>query len=492
MANIDISTVFPGWKVVRVLGKGGFGAVYEIERDRLGKVEKAAVKVMNIPPDPEAIHEMQSEGYDEVSIKARIRSELDSFAKEYDYMRSLTHTNIVSSDDLEYRENPDGMGYTLFMKMELLTPMLDAIKKFGNDEAVAQGVARDICSALELCESRNIVHRDIKPHNIFINKYNEFKLGDFGISREMNHYTNATRAGTGKYMAPEVFNNQSYGPNVDIYSLGLVLYWVLNERRLPFLPLPPTVPNVSQEEEAIARRLRGEKLPPPKKGSPELKRIVLKACEPDKSKRYQHASEMLADLNSMGSKKAPASQDTTYEETISDDTTVGGKTFSGSTFNGYDENDSTAGGTVRGKTSFRAEQSTEKTMGNEWDDSGETMAQPRRKASQVNTVDDKTVGAQTFKEKPASTGNKDSDFADNNNQNENTPEKDKKNTVLGILIIILVPIAICVILFFVAGPSGAFMGAYISVMIFCFLCGKTKIAVGLLIVLIVVGILVAL
>ena len=431
MANIDISSVFPGWKVVRVLGKGGFGAVYEIERDRFGKIEKAAVKVMTIPPDPGAIHEMQSEGYDEVSIKARIRSDLDSFAKEYDYMRSLTHTNIVSSDDLEYRENPDGMGYTLFMKMELLTPMLDAIKKFGNDEAVAQGVARDICSALELCESRNIVHRDIKPHNIFINKYNEFKLGDFGISREMNHYTNATRAGTGKYMAPEVFNNQPYGSNVDIYSLGLVLYWILNEKRLPFLPLPPTVPNVSQEEEAIARRLRGEKLPPPKKGSPELKRIVLKACEPDKSRRYQHASEMLADLDSMGSKKAPASHDISYEETISGDTTVGGKTFSGSTFNGYDENDSTAGGTVGGNTSFRADQSTDKTMGNEWDDSGETVAEPRVKNRSDDTVADKTVAAQNIKEKSDPQEKKDGDFA------EDKKKKRKADTPLGCFGVIL-------------------------------------------------------
>ena len=55
-------------------------------------------------------------------------------------------------------------------------------------------------------------------------------------------------------------------------------------------------------------------------------------------------------------------------------------------------------------------------MGNEWDDSGETMAQPRRKANQVNTVDDKTVGAQTFKEKPASPVNKDSDFAEGENK----------------------------------------------------------------------------
>lgn len=413
MGEIDISSVFPGWKVVRTLGRGGFGSVYEIERDRLGKMEKVAVKVMNIPPDAGVIHEMRSEGYDDVSIKVRIKSDLDSFAKEYDNMRKLTHTNIVSSDDLEYRENPDGIGYTLYMKMELLTPMLDAIKQFGNDEVVAQGVAKDICKALELCESRNVVHRDIKPQNLFVNSYHEFKLGDFGISREMDHYTNATRAGTYKYMAPEVFNNQPYGMNVDIYSLGLVLYWILNERRLPFLPLPPAVPNVRQEEEAMTRRLRGEKIPPPKNGSPELKRIVLKACEPDKSKRYQHASEMLADLNALGSESISGFQDASYEETVSGDTTVGGKTFSDDSFNGYNDNDSTVGGTIGGNHSFSAKYSTDHTMGNEWDDGGETVAQPRGRYQSANDHDDdKTVGAQTFKEKPAPPENRDSDFAE--------------------------------------------------------------------------------
>ena len=84
-----------------------------------------------------------------------------------------------------------------------------------------------------------------------------------------------TKIGTYKFMAPEVYNNQPYGMAADIYSLGLVLYWMLNERRMPFLPLPPEKINTSMEEQARLRRFRGESLPAPAHGSENLKKIVL-------------------------------------------------------------------------------------------------------------------------------------------------------------------------------------------------------------------------
>ncbi len=105
-------------------------------------------------------------------------------------------------------------------------------------------------------------------------------------------------------MAPEVYGNQPYGSKADQYSLGLVLYWLLNERRLPFVSLPPAVPKVSEEREARERRFQGEPLPPPAYGSRELQRIVLKACAFDPQDRYETAEEMLRDLESLGGRTA--------------------------------------------------------------------------------------------------------------------------------------------------------------------------------------------
>lgn len=70
----------------------------------------------------------------------------------------------------------------------------------------------------------------------------------------MEHTTSGTVAGTENYMSPEVYYHSSYSANVDLYSLGLVMYWLLNEKRLPFLPLPPKVPTWEEEQNANRHR----------------------------------------------------------------------------------------------------------------------------------------------------------------------------------------------------------------------------------------------
>ncbi len=293
--TIDISRVYPEWQTVRRLGRGAFGSVYEIERHYLGKTEKAALKIMDIPSDDGYIENLRASGYSDNDIRVRIRSDFDHLTAEYDRMRQLVHTNIVNCDDLAYEASADGMHYRIYIKMELLTPLL-SYSSPDTPEQMARRIGIDICNALELCERRQIVHRDIKPQNLFINQFGEYKLGDFGISRIMDHSTHASKSGTLIYMAPEVYLGNVYHHEVDTYSLGLVLYWLLNERRLPFLPLPPALFTFEQENDAMNRRLNGEPLPPPKNGSNALKRIVLKACAYQPKDRYPSAAAMRADL----------------------------------------------------------------------------------------------------------------------------------------------------------------------------------------------------
>ena len=310
MSQDSISRFFPGWHVVRQIGVGGFGAVYEIERVHFGTTEKAALKVMRVPHSSSVIDDLRANGYDDYSIQRRIKATVDEFSEEYNNMRKLTHTNIVNCDDIQSERDDNGFGYTLYIKMELLTPLMQSVAGHYDCEKVAVKVAKDICSALELCRSRNVVHRDIKPQNLFVNEYGDYKLGDFGIAREMEHTMAASASGTPPYMAPEVYLHQEYSPNVDIYSLGLVLYWLLNEKRLPFVPAPPQIATAQDESMAMFRRVKGEEpFPAPKYGSAELKRIVLKACNPDRRKRYQSAAEMTADLNALGSKRSAGVND---------------------------------------------------------------------------------------------------------------------------------------------------------------------------------------
>ena len=303
MSNTSLAQ-WPGWETGKLLGRGSFGAVYEIRRDVLGDVEKAALKVISIPQNDSDIDEMYNDGYDEASITSAFQSHLKSIVSEYSLMRKMNGSaNVVNCDDIRYVQRDNGIGWDIFIKMELLTPLGKALPTEIPEEMVIK-IARDLCAALELCKKYEIVHRDIKPQNIFVSPNGDYKLGDFGIAKTVEKTTGGTKIGTYKYMAPEVYNNQPYGHSADIYSLGLVLYWMLNKRRMPFLPLPPAQLGVGMEEQARMRRFMGEALPAPVHGSDELKRIVLKACAYDSKARYHTAKEMLEDLEKLGVVKA--------------------------------------------------------------------------------------------------------------------------------------------------------------------------------------------
>lgn len=294
---------WPGWETVRLIGRGSFGAVYEIERDVFGRKEKAALKVITIPQNDGDIEELYDSGYDEASVTATFKSHLESIVNEYSLMREMNGSaNVVNCDDFRYVPHDDNIGWDIFIKMELLTPLPKFIDRQPSEEQVIK-IAKDMSNALILCKKYGIIHRDIKPQNIFVSKNGDYKLGDFGIAKTIEKTSGGTKIGTYKYMAPEIYNNQPYNLTADIYSLGLVLHWMLNEHRSPFMPLPPAPAVASQEDSARARRLGGESLPAPAHGSEELKRIVLKACAYDPKDRYQSAADMLNDLEMLDAPK---------------------------------------------------------------------------------------------------------------------------------------------------------------------------------------------
>ncbi len=300
----DSFPVWSGWETRRLIGKGGYGAVYEIERNAYGVEEKAALKHICIPKEDNVIDEMLENGFDQASVTATFKSYLKSIVNEYALMREMKGAaNIVNCDDFRVIQHDDGIGWDIFIKMELLTPLTKVLEKGVTDELVCS-VAKDMCKALILCERRSIIHRDIKPQNIFVSRDGDYKLGDFGIARTMDGTTSAThQIGTYNYMAPEVFNNKPYNQTVDIYSLGMVLYWLMNERRLPFVPMPPAVLKAADMQTAMDRRMSGEPIPAPRHGNDKLKQIVLKACAYDAEKRYQNAQEMLDDLETVEFRK---------------------------------------------------------------------------------------------------------------------------------------------------------------------------------------------
>ncbi len=301
----EIKLPWSDWKIVRRLGGGSFGSVYEIERDLLGTTEHAAVKIITVPHDMSEYNELSASGFDLESINSRFYADLGDIANEYSLMAALKgNANIIHCEDIQYQKNENGIGYSLFIRMELLRTMTEVIGTQPDDVTVIK-VGTDLCNALSACRRHNIIHRDIKPGNILIARDGTCKLGDFGVSKTTDRTAGGTKTGTYGFMAPEVYNSRPYNASVDIYSLGMVLYWMLNRRTGPFLPLPPQLPSAREVDEAKQKRFSGTPLPPPADGSEALRQVVLKATAYDPAARFQTPEEFAAALRAAAPAQAP-------------------------------------------------------------------------------------------------------------------------------------------------------------------------------------------
>ena len=290
-----------GWNITRLLGEGSYGKVFEIERSEFGQTYRAALKVITVPQSSAEVRSVISEGMSVSQAEAYFHGIVEELMHEFSIMFKLKGTaNVVSCEDLRVLEHPDGIGWDILIRMELLHPLLPYVYEhpMARRDIIRLGI--DICKALELCQRYNIIHRDIKPENIFISDNGDYKLGDFGIARTIERTSSGlSKKGTYSYMAPEVYAGKEYGFSVDTYSLGLVLYRMLNKNRGPFLPQPPEAITFSSREQVLARRMSGEPLPRPFYGEGRLGEIVLKACAFDPKERYSSPQQLRQELEAI-------------------------------------------------------------------------------------------------------------------------------------------------------------------------------------------------
>ncbi len=257
------------YSIVRRLGGGGMGVVYQALDTLLGR--DVAVKVL------------RSHLSEDDAFRRR-------FAREGRSAASLSHPNIVQMYDVG--ETPEGVPYIVMEYVEGETLEHRIRERGALSEAEAVDIARQVASALVEAHRRGVVHRDIKPLNILVTPDGRAKVADFGIARAATGATlvnTGTIVGSAHYVSPEQARGGFVDEKTDVYSLGVVLYEMLTGRT-PF-----------QGETAIAvalKHLQEDVLPPSdvRDVSPETEAIVLKALEKDPMRRYASALAMLEDL----------------------------------------------------------------------------------------------------------------------------------------------------------------------------------------------------
>ncbi len=300
MEDVILENIWPNWHIEKLIGTGSFGAVYKAKRTGFGFEHDfySAVKIIRVPSEDSEIRGLLADGMSTQQVADYYESVLKGLVSEIELMESLKGSpNVVTIEDYEVRRNADSIGWTIYIRMELLKNLNQYRTEhpLSVDDIVHLGI--DMCSALEYCARKQIVHRDIKPDNIFVNEFGDFKLGDFGIARHLEMTSaHLSQKGTSNYMAPEIYRGEPYNASVDIYSLGIVLYRLLNRGRLPFMPPYPKPISYEDNENAMARRLNGEPLPEPAEGGKLLADIVRRACSADINFRYSNPTDMKNDL----------------------------------------------------------------------------------------------------------------------------------------------------------------------------------------------------
>jgi len=262
----------PRYRIVSVLGRGGMGAVYKAYDKDLDRI--VALKLVR--PDLSG----------EDTVMQRFKQELLLASK-------ISNKNILRIHDM------GDVGGVKFISMayvegEDLHKLLARQGRLDVDQAVA--LARQICSALAAAHAEAVVHRDLKPHNILIDKAGNAYISDFGLARSVEDgaamMTHAGElVGTPLYMSPEQVEGKQADARSDIYAFGLVFYQMLTGK-VPFA--------ASSSLKAMYERLKSDP-PSPKELNPDLPnhlvRVVLRCLERDPTRRYQNAQEILIDLD---------------------------------------------------------------------------------------------------------------------------------------------------------------------------------------------------
>lgn len=200
--------------------------------------------------------------------------------------------NIVNCFDASIENKEDGSGFDYYIRMEYIEDIKSYYSKglIDVDEVVKLGI--DICSALELCSSINLTHCDIKPENIFVGNDGNYKLGDFSSAFFADNNDNKNYYGSLNYIAPEIYNGKGITKNIDLYSLGLVMYQLLCGN-LPFMS------KSIDEKAAFNLRMSGKEIPLIRGVNKKLMDIIIKACSFDEKDRYNTPTDMKNDLKGL-------------------------------------------------------------------------------------------------------------------------------------------------------------------------------------------------
>jgi len=273
MVELAIGSTFAKrYQIIEELGRGGMGSVYKVLDKEIG--ERVALKLLK----------------PEIASDERM---IERFRNELKFARKITHKNVCRMYDLSKEKK------TPYITMEYVSgeDLKSSLRRMGPLSAGKSiHIAKQVCEGLAEAHKLGVVHRDLKPQNIMIDKQGNAHIMDFGIARSLKAKgvtTSGMMIGTPDYMSPEQVEGKEVDQRADIYAMGVILFEMVTGM----------TPFKGETAVSIALMHTREKPPNPSEINDqipeELSQVILKCMEKDKAKRYQKAEELTADLDNV-------------------------------------------------------------------------------------------------------------------------------------------------------------------------------------------------
>ena len=282
--------LWESWKTDEVIGKGSISRVYKISKREFGKEYTSALKLISLPSKD---HKIELKRLGENNGVEELKKYIHNLVKKTIYEVRLLyelkgHSNIISYEDHIIKKLSEE-NWIILLRMELVKPLREYIieNQFTREKTIKLGI--DICTALETCHFRNKVHGSINESNIYVSMNDSFKLGGFSlIDSEIGIDYRTLKTSDYDYIPPELYKDNLYNDKSDIYSLGVVMYKILNNGVYLL--------DEFEESEKFFKKMSKAKIKPPVHSFEGLSEIILKACSQNPYDRYHTAEEFKNDL----------------------------------------------------------------------------------------------------------------------------------------------------------------------------------------------------